>query len=146
MMAEPSPEESMRALVLAFFALNAQAANLAADSLLCESPKDLEYLARQNQAGKPASAILRGAQLYVDFMRKHEETRRMMYVPKSRADEETERAETEAYKSLLAGCAASVSSEATILERKPISGILKIRTTYQGRPAELWTFSASVTE
>ncbi len=133
-----------RPLLILLLAFNAQAATVA-DSLVCESVSDLEFVNRQNELkGQPGSVVMTRAKASVEFYRLHAETARMIYIPKTRSDQ-VEKSEQDAYKSLVAGCAA-FSGPVTVLERKAISGLAKVRVTYEGRPAELWTFSAGLTE
>ncbi len=130
--------------LLAGLALNAQAANLA-DSLVCESVADLEFVNRQDHLkGQPGAEVIRMAKAHVEFDRIDADLSRKMYVPKRQSDQ-VRKAEEDAYKSLVAGCA-SFTGPAVVLERKAISGLAKVRVTYEGKPADLWTFGSRVTD
>jgi hypothetical protein len=132
-------------LALLIAGSGAEAATLAPDSLVCESVTDLEFVARQdNLRGQPASVILKRSAATVEFYRLDAQTARMMYVPKAQS-EQVQRADADAYKSIVAGCA-TASGPAAVLERKPISGLSKVKITYRGQPAELWTESARISE
>ena len=136
-----------RALILiALTASSAQAATLSADSLLCESVTDLEFVNRQDQLkGQPASVVLKRANGQLEFYKLRRDAARLVTLPKQESDQ-VARADEDAYKSLVASCAASAAGPATVLERKAISGFVKVRTPFQGKPAELWTYSAGLSE
>src|SRR5690348_14444526 len=109
----------MRALILAVLAVNSQAATLAADSLVCESPADLEFAAKRPElVGQPASVVMSRAKASVEGYRLSAKTRSMVFVQRTQTPE-AERSEEQGYQSLVASCAASQGSQVTILEKKP---------------------------
>ena len=143
------PPQIMRSglLLMAILATSAEAGTLAADSIVCEGTSSLEFVNRQNgMKGQPGSEIMRKAQLGVEFYQHDDKIRGMMHVPRTRPVED-DRADRAAYEAMVAGCTSIAEPQpVTVLERKSISGFAKVKMTYQGHPAEFWTYSAAVTD
>lgn len=132
-------------LLATLLAANAHAANLAADSLVCEQVAELEFAGRQEHLkGEPASVVLKRAAYSVEGYRLQASSARLISMPRQFSAEQAA-IDSQPYISLVSSCAAGSGSVA-VLERKPISGLVRVRMTFQGRPAELWTFAGSVTE
>lgn len=123
---------------------HAGAATLAADSLLCESPAELEFVRAQDWLrGKPAGEMIEKAGLSVKAAEMHENLGRQMSLRKTT---DAERSQTDGLRRVASSCAPSQAGSAEVLERRSISGLARIRTAYQGRPAELWTYASALTE
>jgi hypothetical protein len=149
---------------------SAHAATLSADALLCESVDSIAFVKRTpNLADRPAANVIALAKLQLQFIAMQKETALMFrsnatheaaiarerYArPADRTAQEFQAyadrasAEVEPYSAVAQTCAASGNSvlQVAIVEKRAISGVAKVKLTFNGQPAVLWTMTASVAE
>jgi hypothetical protein len=113
-------------LLIALTGSSVHAATLAADSLVCESLDSLDFIASVFGAGRWMKASV--AQNATQSLSKYGGR------------------EGQGWRAVAATCAGAGPETVTVLERKSISGYVKVKMTYKGHPAEFWTYSAFVTE
>lgn len=151
---------------LALLATPAFSASIAADTLLCESPEPFAVIAADKWTSVGATAQLKTAALSVQFyelsakgsgiikglaldeeaIRADSRSRLAQGQTGARAaaaqnDEHEARSKKKTYENIIATCASSgqTLNQVEVLERKPISGIVKVRLNFKGLASELWT-------
>lgn len=160
----------LAACTLIGFGACVQAQTLVGDALLCETEDPLAIVADDKLAGKSGSEIVKHVQtmiklqaLAVQFnqtMATLAQTERGVYrdtrtpdrgATSSRildARDEQRKAEdgSRKYVEFSKRCAttSSQSQPATVIDRRPISGALKVRTEFRGHTSDLWTLDSFV--
>lgn len=157
------------ALVALSLSVSVNAADLKADAILCESEGPLQLLGEKWAANQPGSVVMQRAKAHIEYyalqkkadqiiVRGALEERSISWgravrnstdLRMAEANKNTANANTEsvAYQDFVRTCTAtSVSQPATVLERKPISGAVKVRTRVSGIEADVWTTSNYLTE
>ena len=145
--------------------LNAGAETLKSDAIVCETEQPLALLAEPNLANQPGSVVLKRVVATVEFYRQQRNfhgalsnlanTERDIWkdtrtpnrgATASRADEarigeQKALNDAERYSEFLKRCAATGAQEqpAAIIEARPISRAVKLRTLLRDRDVELWT-------
>ena len=156
------------AFLLVIFVSASAAETLLPEALLCEGPEPLALLSQSNFAGQPASVVIKRAdatakyeqgmvkyhEIKADYAAKEDRIRANYRMGGSNAAEATAAASGKAeaqsaalpYLALVRQCASSglAPLQGRVLERKPISKIVKIATQFGGTTAELWTADSMV--
>lgn len=149
------------AIALLTFPALAQAQVLRADAILCETEPPLAMLSESHLAHKPGSVVMQGisAQLkYHEWNVLHQQrvvgiwneeralTRNRSRSTDSRVSDAREQAresadEAKRYAEFKSRCMATPNQEQplTIIERRPISGVARVRTMLRGNEHEFWT-------
>lgn len=127
------------------------AATIAADSLVCEAEGEVQFVARQQYiTDKSGTKAVASAKSYVEFYALKSQAAPMLNRTRTAAELEAERAQgsAEAYKRVVATCASSgaASLNAEVLERRPISGLARVRFKFNGQDATLWALTSAVAD
>ncbi|MDX4957882.1 hypothetical protein [Delftia acidovorans] len=163
-------QKSFVLILAALFTGVCSAAQLKADSLLCEGEDSLLEPVKRAWRDLSGSGALKTASASIEFSKSmarsqqilgdlavteegiRRDARRMHgsnLVQQSDAASERQKNEQDlaVYQKIQMTCAASVEAptDVVIIERKPISGLAKVRLTISGSPAEVWTYARNVT-
>lgn len=151
--------------LLPFICVSAQAATLAPDSLVCESPDHLEFIASERIPGPGGQKLMtqieasakgyrlmaQQSDVYKSLAVREEQIRDYKLRGSSAAqaaaaDSDAKSATDKAVLFEKAGksCAAAGPAQIDVIERKPISGLAKVRMEFNGSKAELWTTAGNV--
>ena len=133
----------------------ANAAELKADALICESDTALLHaLGNSRMAALPGSEAIAKSKAQVEFLQPNAQsdataaTMRRVNPDLQRRSEQLEKAALEGAKDVVAKCASSgaESLTVTVLEQRPITGVSRLSLKFRGSVAQLYTASASVRE
>ncbi len=154
--------------LISAYATACGAATLRADSILCESDAELLVPVREQWKDHTGSGVMRTVdasiefsklsgkmqQLYSDLAVKEEKIRaeaRMRGATAAQqsaaqAGQQSAMSSQSVYERMKTTCAPSGphALPAEILEQRPVSGLSKIRVTFMGAPASLWTYSKAL--
>lgn len=155
----------MRKLVLLLMIPGAQAATLAPDSLVCESDSDLSFIASEKLPGPGGAKLMtqinasaqgyrlamQSAGVMRDLAVREESIRAGKLRGSNTAQATTADSDVKSNAEKAAmfekagkSCAAMGPATVDVVERKPISGLAKVRADFNGTKADVWTHAASV--
>lgn len=131
------------------------AATLGAQSIICDNRDDLALLDRPNLAGQSTEVVMKRVEaslkLYDPPERLYEmqgDLHRGAANRERLAEDKRRNAENlAAFKSFAKNCMPTgQSQQADILERRGVSGLVRIKTLVNGSPSEVWARASSLTE
>lgn len=129
-------------LHLAALCFSAEAANLVADALVCESEAALQTInADPSLAQRGGAETIKHLGLRIEFADLQQKSAQYLYRSYGERVQAMTKAKDEgiAAERLRAACAALGPAVADVLEVRPLSDLARVRVTINGKPAEVWT-------